>query len=167
VSAQVDALTKGKSSSRPELRLVRRRNRKGLIKRKGKVRRASTVLTALIICAALIFGVLLEQVVLAQSAFKLADLRRQLIEAESRHEELLLESAKLDSAARIERYARHSLGMVNPPPGGVEYVVADVPASAATKWVTLTERRGKRVRSDVGGLQTATGSSSSYVEGAP
>jgi cell division protein FtsL len=167
VSARVEALTKNKSPSRAELRLVRRRNRKGLIKRQGKLGRVSTVLTAVIVCAALIFGVLLEQVVLAQSAFKLADLRGQLLEAESDHEELLLESAKLDSAARIERFARSSLGMVDPPPGGVEYLVADVPASAATKWATFTERRGKKVRSDVGGLQTATGSTSSYVEGAP
>ena len=167
MSSKAEALRQGKSAPRNELRLVRRRNRKGLIKRKQKIRRVSTVLTAVIFCAALVFGVLLEQVVLAQSAFKLAELRAELVKAESHHEELLLESAKLDSAARIERYARNSLGMVDPPPGGVEYVVADVPASSVAKWAGITKRRVRKVRSDVGGLQTATGSGSTYVEGAP
>ena len=77
------------------------------------------------LCALLvIFGVLLEQVVLAQSAFKLGHIREVTAEAEARHQELLLEATKLGSPGRIERYARTKLGMVDA--GEVSYIVADV-----------------------------------------
>lgn len=76
--------------------------------------------------AAIIAAILLEQVALAQSAFRLSDLRTQFQEAEPQHEELLLEAAQLDSAARIERYARETLGMVDPDPASVQYIVANV-----------------------------------------
>ena len=81
--------------------------------------------------AAIVTAILLEQVVLAQSAFHLSDLRTQFEEAQGRHEELLLEAARLDSAARIERYARDVLGMVEPAPESVRYLVADVGRGAA------------------------------------
>jgi cell division protein FtsL len=79
---------------------------------------------AAVCVAAVVFGVLLEQVILAQSAFKLASIRRQTAAAEARNEELLLEVTKLQSPSRIERYARSVLGMVEP--ARVEYVVAAV-----------------------------------------
>jgi hypothetical protein len=69
---------------------------------------------------------LLEQVVLAQSAFKLTEIRQDLAVAEENREVLMLEAAKLDSAARIERYAREELGMIDPAPHDVRYIVADI-----------------------------------------
>ncbi len=107
------------------LRLVRRRSRR-LITRSVATRVAPMALATAIGIAAIVTAILLEQVVLAQSAFHLSDLRTQLESAQARHEELLLESASLDSAARIERYARDVLGMVEPPPEAVRYIVADV-----------------------------------------
>jgi len=85
------------------------------------------VIVGAIVAVTLVFGVLLEQVVLAQSAFKLAHLRERLVEAEREQEELRLEAARLESPARIERYARDVLGMVDPQQ--VTYIVADIPVT--------------------------------------
>ena len=117
---------------KPELRVVSRRSRKS----KPEARRSISVLIGGgLIAVAIVAGILLEQVVLVQSAFSLSDLRNELEEAEARHEILLLEAAQLDSSARIERYARENLGMVNPQ--GVQYIVADI-------------KQPKGVRDDVG-----------------
>jgi cell division protein FtsL len=77
-----------------------------------------------ILTGAIIFGVLLEQVVLAQTAFKLERLTKQTQIAQARNGELLLESSRLGSPARIERYARTALGMVDPT--SVQYIIANV-----------------------------------------
>jgi cell division protein FtsL len=77
-----------------------------------------------ILACAIVFGVLLEQVVLAQSAFRLTHINERVATAQAKHEELLLDAAKLESPGRIERVARTQLGMVDPPV--VEYIVADV-----------------------------------------
>ncbi|HET7482836.1 MAG TPA: cell division protein FtsL [Actinomycetota bacterium] len=109
------------------LHLVRRKGRSHkLIKRTRTTRVGMFAVVGGIVVAAIVAGVLLEQVVLAQSAFRLGDLRKKLESADARHEELLLESAQLDSAARIERYARSTLGMVDPAPDQIEYIVAKV-----------------------------------------
>ena len=102
---------------------VRRRSR-SLIRRSATGRVAAGAIIAAILVVATIFGILLEQVVLAQSAFKLAELREDIATAEARREELLLEAARLESPARIEHFARQDLGMVEPPT--VQYIVADV-----------------------------------------
>jgi hypothetical protein len=73
------------------------------------------------------------QVILAQSAFHLSDLRDDIQKEEARHEELMLEAARLDSSGRIERYARETLGMVNPDPASVQYIVANVGRRGGTK----------------------------------
>lgn len=112
---------------------LRRRSRL-LIRRGPGTRSAPLVVLAAICVAAVTFGVLLEQVILAQSAFKLARIRRQMAEAEARNDRLLLEVTKLQSPARIERYARTVLGMTEPPQ--VDYIVAEVPP---------TDRRVARV----------------------
>lgn len=109
---------------------------------------------------AVVAAILLMQVVLAQSAFDLSDLRKQLQAAEERHEILLLEAAQLDSSARIERYARENLGMVDPGPGGVQYIVADV-------------KQPKRLRDSVGSRHDTTlptegvATSDPYASGGP
>lgn len=109
------------------LRLVRRKRRsRKLIKRSVTRRLAPLAIVGAIVIAATIFAVLLEQVVLAQSAFDLARIRERIARAENRHEELLLEAARLDSSARIESYARETLGMVDPEPANVQYIVANV-----------------------------------------
>jgi cell division protein FtsL len=115
------------------------------------LRRAPLIATAL--CVVLIvFGVLLERVILSQSAFKLATVRRQLETAQGRHEELLLEASGLASPDRIEHFARTNLGMVDPVV--VEYIVADVPAAEDG----LRSRLGARTGAEPPGAATAWGS---------
>jgi cell division protein FtsL len=104
---------------------TRRRNR-GLIKRTGTRRVAPLAIIAGIAAIAIIGIVLLEQVILAQSAFRLDHVRNEIIRQQARHEELLLETAKLDSSARIEHYAHTKLGMIEPLVGEVQYIVADL-----------------------------------------
>lgn len=116
-----------KAPERPELQVVRRRKNQRLIKRTGARRMAPFTILAVIAIGAIVAAILLEQVVLAQSAFKLTHIREQLAEAEEDREVLMLEAAKLDSAARIERYARENLGMVDPSPQNVRYIVANIP----------------------------------------
>jgi cell division protein FtsB len=95
-----------------------------LIKRSGSRRTAPWFIVAVITVGALVSGVLLEQVVLAQSAFKLQAIDGRLAQAETRQEELLTQMAELESPGRIERYARGYLGMVDP--STIEYIVARV-----------------------------------------
>ncbi|HEX2236172.1 MAG TPA: septum formation initiator family protein [Actinomycetota bacterium] len=109
------------------LGLIRRRSR-SLIRRRPGTRLAALGAVAAILVGALVFGVLLEQVVLAQSAFKLAGVRRQIARAQEENQDLLLRVTKLDSPARIERFARERLGMVQPRRDELEYIVADIGA---------------------------------------
>ena len=109
----------------PGLRLVRTRSRK-LIRRAMSTRLAPTAIVATIGVIAVVIAVLLMQVVLAQSAFKLSKVRQEVVEAEAEHQELLLEATRLGSPGRIEKYAMEELGMVKPKPSEVDYIVADV-----------------------------------------
>lgn len=118
-SAAVRRTTK----KRPQLRVVRRHGR-SLIKRSGSRRTAPWLIISVIAVVGIISGVLLEQVVLAQSAFKLDAINDRLAAAEEQQEELLAEIAELESPGRIERYARAHLGMVDPTT--IEYIVARV-----------------------------------------
>jgi cell division protein FtsB len=109
--------------SRRDLQVVRRK-KKGLIQRGGQRRMAPLVVISVILIAATVFAVLLAQVTLAQSGFKMAEMRERMTTAEARHAELVLKVAKLGSSERIERYALGRLGMVYPPE--VRYIVADI-----------------------------------------
>lgn len=123
MSARAHDLRTRSATRKPDLRVVHRRSRAN----KGEARRSLSVLIGGgVVAIAIVAAILLEQVVLVQSAFHLSDLRKQLEAAEARHEELVLEASQLDSSARIERYARENLGMVNPVPAGVEYIVANI-----------------------------------------
>lgn len=115
-----------RSMKKADLKVVRRRKSKNLIKRTGARKLAPFTIMASIAIAAIVAGILLEQVVLAQSAFELQKIRVELSEAEENREVLMLEAAKLDSDARVERYARETLGMVDPPPHTIRYIVADI-----------------------------------------
>jgi cell division protein FtsL len=99
-----------------------------------------------------VFGVLLEQVVLAQSAFELGPIREQVLAAEADHQELLLEATKLGSPGRIERYAREELGMVDS--AEVGYIVAEV-HGMGEKAATKRARRPETMSDP--GFATATG----------
>ena len=119
-----------RSGSESSLRLVRRRSRK-LIKRKSTRRVAPLAILAVILSAAIVFGILLEQVMLAQTAFKLQRLTRSTQVAQSKNGALLLKASRLGSPARIENYARVQLGMIDP--HNVQYIVATVhPRGGAT-----------------------------------
>ena len=128
-------------SAKPELKVVSRRKRKGLINRAG-TRIAPFTILAVIAIGGIVAAILLEQVILAQSAFKLTKIRQELTVAEENREVLMLEAAKLDSDARIERYARDNLGMVDPPPDMVRYIVADI-RSGPSKDVALIAGQGR------------------------
>ena len=114
-----------RTAKKPDLKVVKRKKRK-LIKRSVQGRKITVLIAGAIVTAALIAAILLEQVVLAETAFHLSDLRNRLEAAEEQHEILILDAARLDSPARIERYARENLGMLEPVPGGVQYIVADI-----------------------------------------
>ena len=107
----------------PHLEVVRRRSR-SLIKRSAGTRFAPVAIAVAICIATVVAGVLIEQVILAQSAFRLAQINRQMAEVSEQHQALVLEATKLESPGRIERYARTRLGMVEPTT--VEYIVADL-----------------------------------------
>ena len=117
------AAVRRSTKKRPQLRVIRR-NGRSLIKRSGSRRTAPWLILSVIAVVAIVAGVLLEQVVLAQSAFKLDEINERFAAAEEQQEELLAEIAELESSGRIERYARTRLGMVDPT--SVEYIVARV-----------------------------------------
>ena len=127
MSARAATLRERIAAPTRHLHIVKRRSKsKNLIKRTRQTRLIPLVIVCGIAAIAIVVGVLLEQVFLAQSAFKLTDIRRSFEAADKRHEELLLQAAQLDSAARIERYARTTLGMVDPAPDQIQYIVARV-----------------------------------------
>lgn len=121
-----------------------------------RVRRRAAMIAVVVCVVTIVFGVLLERVVLAQSAFKLAQIRDQLVAAEERQEELLLEASRLASPDRIEYFARSALGMVDA--SIVEYIVADVPAVDGLPALRLGSR-------DVGGgADQPVGASAEWLE---
>ena len=78
MSARAERARAPRAPERPRLRVVRRRRTRGLIRRKGARRIAPAAILAAILAVALVFGVLLEQVVLARSAYELWDVRNAL-----------------------------------------------------------------------------------------
>ena len=103
---------------------VVRRHKSGLLKRGSQRRVTPFLVLGGMTVIAIVFAILLSQVVLAQSGFKMAKLRERTLKAEARHAELVLQAAKLENSERIERVAIEQLGMVQP--SRVEYIVADV-----------------------------------------
>lgn len=153
MSARAHDLRTRPAARKPDLRVVHRRSRPRA--KSGEARRSLSVLiVGGIVAVVIIAAILLEQVVLVQSAFNLSDLRKQLEAAEAKHEVLVLEASQLDSSARIERYARENLGMVNPDPGGIEYIVANI-------------KQPKGLADRVGGKHRRTLPTDSVAAGAP
>jgi cell division protein FtsL len=149
VSARPELAVAGEA--RAGLRVIRRKKLK-LIERVGVSRMIPYIIGGAIALAAVVFAVLLAQVILAQSAFKLAELRKDLVAAETQHEELLLQAAKMESPDRIESIARNQLGMIDP--NSVEYIVADV----STKSPHTRSRSGTARMTVPGGVASgATG----------
>jgi cell division protein FtsL len=114
------------------LKVVRRR-RRGLIQRSPTRRMTPLVLGGVMLVTLLIATVLLEQVLMAQSAFKLEEIRRRTERAETRHQELVLEVTQLENKGRIEQYALNTLGMRATDATTSEYMVADIPLTADTR----------------------------------
>ncbi|MFP5297443.1 MAG: cell division protein FtsL [Actinomycetota bacterium] len=111
------------AGGRHHLRVVRSK-RNGLIKRSTSRRIAPMLVLGSILVIATVFAVLLEQVVLAQTGFKMDTLRREIASAETEHARLVLKVAKLSSKERIEQVAMEELGMVQPK--RISYIVANV-----------------------------------------
>ena len=120
MSARIDHVRRTPERSREKLEVVRKKK----VKPRRRVRIPIKYLVGVMCVAIPVVGVLLEQVTLAQSAFKLQNLRQELVVAEEQHEELLLEAAHKGNEGRIEHYARDVLGMIDPPTR--EYIVANV-----------------------------------------
>lgn len=136
MSARAAQLRNSRSKQR-SLSVVRRRDRR-LVKR-GRTRlMAPAVVVAVILVAAAVFGILLAQVVLAQSGFKMQQLREEVAEAEETHARLVLKAAKLSSAERIERVAIEELGMVFPETAP-EYIVANVKTRSSRQLTQVAE----------------------------
>lgn len=102
--------------------------------------------------------VMVERVMLAQSAFELTRLMERVEAADERRSELAFEVARRENPGRIERYARTELGMVDPDPATIEYIVADVTQRRA-------ERSGGRLQARVAG--SGGGSAAGAWEDAP
>lgn len=105
------------------LRVVRS-EKKGLIRRRRARRLAPAVAIGAIFVGAAIFTVLIMQVSLAQTGFKMAEMREEILKAEGEHAKLVLKAAKLSSKERIERVAIDRLGLIAPEE--VNYIVANV-----------------------------------------
>lgn len=133
---------------RARLTVVRRRSR-SLIQRGTSRRVAPMMIAAAIVLGASVLTVLLAQVVLAQSAFKLETLARKVNKAVAEREEMRLEAATLESPARIEHFARTELGMVDP--AAVEYIVAEIGGGRGGRLVL----RGPSSRADPGDASAA------------
>jgi cell division protein FtsL len=141
MSARPSRVVQRTSSGRADLRVVKRRSRK-LIRRSPSTRATPLVIAGVILAVAAVFGILLEQVLMAQSAFKLGRIRERMIAAEARHEDLIFQVSQLQSDARIESYARTQLGMVEADPARTEFIVAD-----------LQSRRDRQLATASGGLR--------------
>lgn len=116
--------------------------------KKSRRRLPWLVIISLVCVFTVIFGVLIARVVLVKTSFKLQKLQTELIAAEELHEELILEAAKMESPARIERVARE-MGMIEPPT--VNYIVADIPRSSQDSFAS------------VGGIEPSPSSDSSVA----
>ena len=144
-------LSRTRTASAPKLNLVRRGSR-NLIRRRHTSRMAPVWIVSGLCALLTVFGVLLEQVVLAQSAFELGRVRQQVLAAEAHHQELLLDATQLGSPGRIERYAREKLGMVDS--AEVGYIVAEV-NGMGEKHASRRARRPETLSDP--GFATATG----------
>ena len=135
MSARAQTSTAPARARRPQQRnlSVVRRRRRGLIQRGPSRRMTPLVIGGVILVALLIATVLLEQVLMAQSAFKLEEIRRRTERAETRNQELVLEVTHLGNRSRIEEYARTQLGMAETNAATSEYMVADIEVSADTR----------------------------------
>ena len=117
---------------RADLRVVRRK-RRGLIQRSASRRATPLVIGGVIMVALLIATVLLEQVLMAQSAFKLGEIRERTERAEAQQQELVLQVTQLENRERIEAFARTQLGMVETNAASSEYMVADIELGSDSK----------------------------------
>ncbi|HEV2757052.1 MAG TPA: cell division protein FtsL [Actinomycetota bacterium] len=93
---------------------------------KRRVRVNPLAVVAVVCVLGIVFGVLLERVMLAQSAFELTRLMRRVEAADEYRSKLTFEVARRENPGRIEQYARERLGMVDPDPATMQYIVADV-----------------------------------------
>lgn len=123
MSARAAEIRRRPHTAKSDLRVVRRHGRR-LIKRTGARKTAPLAIVGVILVIAIVGGVLITQVVLAQSAYTLQEINKKLTQAEARQEELLADMALLESPGRIERHARTKLGMVAPT--NIEYIVAKI-----------------------------------------
>lgn len=90
-------------------------------------RRVSPLAVVMVVCVlGTVALVLVERVMLAQSAFELTRLMEQVEAADEQRSELTFEVARRENPGRIEQYARTELGMVDPDPATIQYIVADV-----------------------------------------
>lgn len=110
---------------RAALRVVSGRGPSKLLERRP-MRVAPLAIVTVLCVLGIVFGVLLERVMLAQSAFELTRLMRRVEAADQLRSELTFEVARRENPGRVEQFAREELGMVDPDPTQIQYIVADV-----------------------------------------
>jgi cell division protein FtsL len=136
----------GRASGAPPLRLVPtgplvREAGKSTTRARGRVSAAVLLTTGIILAAAVVFGLVLVNIFLAQSSFRLSDLQARVAEQETRYLELRFEVARGESPERIvQKAAELGLGA----PEKQEYisgpaVVTDAPDSATRMAAGRTE----------------------------
>ncbi len=90
-------------------------------------RRVSPLAIVAVVCVlGTVALVLVERVMLAQSAFEMTRLMKHVEALDERRSELTFEVARRENPGRIEKFAREQLGMVDPDPTRIRYIVADV-----------------------------------------
>jgi len=149
MSARAQSRVAPERARRPQernLKVVRRKSR-SLIQRGAARRMTPLMLGGVVLVVLLISTVLLEQVLMAQSAFKLEDIRAQTEKAESRQQELILQFTRLENNDRIEEFARAQLGMVETNSATSEYMVADIAPKADAR----VARQSPQEELDLGG----------------
>ena len=123
-----------------------------MIRRSASRRATPVVAGGVILVALLVATVLLEQVLMAQSAFKMDDIRTRIERAESKRQDLMLTVTRLENNERIESYARTRLGMIESDTATSEYMVADIDFGP-----------GFRLAREESGDGTLTGAAAAFV----
>ena len=100
-----------RNQSRPRLRVIT--GGRGAASKKLKLKARAAPFAAVILIAACVFGLVLLNIYLAQSSFRLADLQSKVVTAEAEHRNMRLKVAVNESPEKVAA-AAGALGLVVP-----------------------------------------------------
>ncbi|HVF12925.1 MAG TPA: hypothetical protein VNA87_07560 [Actinomycetota bacterium] len=101
-----------RNQSRPRLRVIAG-GRGASSSKKRKLRAGAAPFVAVVVIAACVFGLVLLNIYLAQSSFRLADLQSKVVTAEAQHRNMRLKVAVSESPEKVAA-AAGALGLVVP-----------------------------------------------------